>query len=872
MKKVFTCMLLLVVGVAFAQPGKKPAVKQKGSTQTEMNRMIEEGMKGMSADEKADMRKMMKGVMPALQDKNYKIADYPEFMSNKQLVLKKDLARISSISKKSLVQADISGFVTNLYNKLMAKGDAVEVALAKKVIALNPNANAVGSAAVLCMMQGHPQAAMALSMKAVQTDPSNVNWQNNMASLLTQYGYAEQAIPVLEKLKKQFPRNSTVLNNLGQAWLALGAIDSAEKNIKRAGGLNPYHPEAKETEGIIEETNGNTEKAADDYVKAIENAISPFTENLIKNNKGENGDNKIDFEKLRRSITIYEYFPKDWIKIPKLSDNVNGYESDMAQINGYGRMFEVLKTGLDSMNDKAGKKINSADDNDSVAFINEMASEMIKGLSMMSKPAAVVMTILAKYGYQLGEEYTKEHEALLTELSNEGKKIRKGAENDECPAYNTKINAFLGYANPRIRAFHEKHLERFRSFLNTTCTWVWYLAGNPKDLSMLHCINWTQAFVGIYEEAVSDLNVEWPGCGNHKGDGVAAIALPTVPDFTCPTIVRVPFGNDWQQLSNTVNNFDGNSLGIKQNANNPIPNSSIAYGADRNGIAEAGRDPFSKTANGSVTAGMVNDDELAPIVKIKADEDELAPLLKSKADEDELAPLLKSKADEDELAPLLKIKADDDELAPLLKIKADEDELAPIVKIQPEELTPLSFLDELEHRRKSKLAKELLTKMMTADCKNVKDSKDILKEANERLKQRIQRMAKDSELLDAELNAITDELAPLLKIKADEDELAPLLKIKADEDELAPLLKIKADEDELAPLTKIPKQTKKPESEIKQKETEQAKRDLLKKHTEKMQQESVKTLKDIQQYGLQPSISSGVQAPGTFTPVKGLFN
>ena len=163
-------------------------------------------------------------------------------------------------------------------------------------------------------------------------------------------------------------------------------------------------------------------------------------------------------------------------------------------------------------------------------------------------------------------------------------------------------------------------------------------------------------------------------------------------------------------------------------------------------------------------------------------------------------------------------------------------------------------------------------KPTTADCKNVKDSKDILKEANERLKQRIQRMAKDSELLDAELNAITDELAPLLKIKANEDELAPLLKIKADEDELAPLLKIKADEDELAPLTKIPKQTKKPESEIKQKGTEQAKRDLLKKHTEKMQQESVKTLKDIQQYGLQPSISSGVQAPGTFTPVKGLFN
>ena len=31
-------------------------------------------------------------------------------------------------------------------------------------------------------------------------------------------------------------------------------------------------------------------------------------------------------------------------------------------------------------------------------------------------------------------------------------------------------------------------------------------------------------------------------------------------------------------------------------------------------------------------------------------------------------------------------------------------------------------------------------------------------------------------------------------------------------------------------------------------------------------------LKNIQQNGLQSSLSSGIQAPGTFTPVKGLFN
>jgi 2-polyprenyl-3-methyl-5-hydroxy-6-metoxy-1,4-benzoquinol methylase len=116
-------------------------------------------------------------------------------------------------------------------------------------------------------------------------------------------------------------------------------------------------------------------------------------------------------------------------------------------------------------------------------------------------------------------------------------------------------------------------------------------------------------------------------------------------------------------------------------------------------------------------------------------------------------------------------------------------------------------------------------------------------------------------------------------------------------------------------------QIKKLESEIEQKETDQVISDLLKKQIEKMQQETEKmhkyeqvqqskneiekiikqmdamddkkfmkekfekiwqaveemeaapaTLKDIQQNGLKPTISSGIQAPGTFTPVKGLFN
>ena len=717
-----------------AQSVKKPLSKQKIPTQKQMNQSMEDAMKGMSEGEKAEMRNMMKEVMPALQGNNNKIADYPEFTSNKQLVPERDAARLAAIPKKEIAQANMAAYASTLFNKLITKGHAVEIALVKKIITKNPKPDAIGSAAVLCMLQGYPQAAMALSMKAVQADPSNANWQNNMASLLTQYGYPEKAIPVLQKLKNQFPRNSTVLNNLGQAWLSLGETDSTETTIKKAGGLNPYHPEAKQTEGVIEEVTGNTDKATDDYIKAMENCVNPFTEMLIKNNNGQSKLNRLDFEKLKRSITTYEYFAKDWITIPTLSDNVSGYENDMAIKNGYEKMFEELKTKIELLKDAAGQELNTSMDKGESVFIKEMANESIKGYNMMSKPAVVVQLILQTYLAGMMKEFVEEHAALLDRIDRSKKIMTKMGKDDKCPDWDRRNNAFLSYANPLIRAFHKEKIETFRSWLNTYCTWIWYLAGNPKNVALSSCISWTEAFEEFYSDAIHDQRVEMRSCVKHSGDDVAAIATPEIPNFTCPSIVRIPVGADWQQLSNQARNFNSNTFAIKQNANNPVPHGSIAFSADHGTIAQAGKDPFTKMANGSMSPGMINDEELNPLSKI----------------------------------PL-------DELTPLSKIPPDN--LTPLPKIPMDDLTPLPDL------RKSKLAKELLKKMMTADCKNIKDSKDILKET-------LERMMKDVKELEAYENVI-DQIKSL-------------------------------------------------ESEIEQKEADASKKEQLKKQIKKLQQETDK--------------------------------
>ena len=77
-KYLLASILLLAMAMTFAQPGKKPAAKQKAPTQKEMDKMLEDEMKGMSEEEKTEMRKMMKDMMPALQENNNKVADYPE--------------------------------------------------------------------------------------------------------------------------------------------------------------------------------------------------------------------------------------------------------------------------------------------------------------------------------------------------------------------------------------------------------------------------------------------------------------------------------------------------------------------------------------------------------------------------------------------------------------------------------------------------------------------------------------------------------------------------------------------------------------------------------------------------------------------------
>ncbi|MBL9215671.1 MAG: tetratricopeptide repeat protein [Opitutaceae bacterium] len=158
----------------------------------------------------------------------------------------------------------------------------------------------IGNTAVGLWMVGRLQVALHLMGKAVAADPANPDNQCNYAAMLTMSGGAELAIPLLEKLAQRYPQNSTVLNNLGQAYYQAGQEDEAEPQLARALAVAPAHPQAAATAAQIARAKGNTDQAAALAKQAVQRSLSR--------------DKLNDLRKLRAKLTLDDlkaYRPAD---------------------------------------------------------------------------------------------------------------------------------------------------------------------------------------------------------------------------------------------------------------------------------------------------------------------------------------------------------------------------------------------------------------------------------------------------------------------------------------------------------------------------------------------------------------------------------
>ncbi|MEO5563189.1 MAG: hypothetical protein ABIR18_07140, partial [Chitinophagaceae bacterium] len=280
-------IMLLVTGAAFSQPSKKPAGKDKPPTQKEMDDMMKEmqqAMNEMSPEDKKMMDSM--GIkMPSVKDipkvSDKQLAD--AWVEEARLVPQKNVAKIAAVPAVP-TNAALPGFISKVHTAVAAKLNAAEKNDAEAVyqsLRQKPGMSAA-VASIGFWIEGRPLVAIYLMGKACQDEPGNINTINNYASMLTMCGAEQAAIPILQNLNKRFPNNSTLLNNLGQAWFGLGDIDKSGRYLDSAVRMYAYHSQANYTKCLIAESKGNTTAAVDALMHSIKKSHSAAKESKLK--------------------------------------------------------------------------------------------------------------------------------------------------------------------------------------------------------------------------------------------------------------------------------------------------------------------------------------------------------------------------------------------------------------------------------------------------------------------------------------------------------------------------------------------------------------------------------------------------------------
>ena len=181
------------------------------------------------------------------------------------IVPKKDIARISMLPKKILTEAELVLHIKNIQGQIERMIPATERAEALNIYNETKkkynSSTITGNAASSCWMLGHSEKAVYIMGKACLDDLDNTDNLSNYAAFLTMSGAEQAALPILEYLNQLFPDNSTILNNIGQAWFGLGDMDKAKEYLDDAVRLYTNHSTANATLSDIYLSQGNTSNA-----------------------------------------------------------------------------------------------------------------------------------------------------------------------------------------------------------------------------------------------------------------------------------------------------------------------------------------------------------------------------------------------------------------------------------------------------------------------------------------------------------------------------------------------------------------------------------------------------------------------------------
>lgn len=295
--KKYSCILplLLITSLLYAQPVKKQKPADKPPTSKEMKELMQAAQKAVDDVDPAD-KKLMDSLgvkMPSFN--NVPIAGdkalSEAYEEDGKLVPTRKTTLINALPAKIFTKDELLAYIKKTNTSILTVIRPAAKQMADKLIDQFKNdpyyGYMIAAAANGMWMMHYKEAATYLMGKAAEALP-NADNLNNFAAYLTMGGAAHIAIPILDKLNSIHKRNSTIFNNLGQAWLQLGDGARGEKYLDSAIMIYAHHPQANYTKCLLLESRGKNAEAIAALKRSLAHSVTKNKLTTLKQLEGSN--------------------------------------------------------------------------------------------------------------------------------------------------------------------------------------------------------------------------------------------------------------------------------------------------------------------------------------------------------------------------------------------------------------------------------------------------------------------------------------------------------------------------------------------------------------------------------------------------------
>ncbi|MBZ5526476.1 MAG: hypothetical protein LAN71_01040 [Acidobacteriia bacterium] len=444
---------------------------------------------------------MMKKNLPALQGGLKKMqnagpkdwARAAEAAGPAGKIPRKDAARIASVPRNILTDTELKAHLAKVRAFVQKKIASKKRTLAEQIYhALKEkypaSAKEVAASANGLWISRQTEMALWMMGKAVLED-ANPDNLNNYGAFLVMSGGEQLALPLLMKLNQQFPDNSTILNNIGQAWFGLGDLEQSKKYLDQASRFFAVHSQANYTEALIEEAKGNKPAA----IAAIRNSLR----------ESYSQEREAELQRLGRSLSSEElhaafHMPQDPLGLHKFM--VPRYPHKMEEVKPLEKEWDSFHAAVSAEASTIYEQIRRLQPK---AELGEQKNlEALQAAARGQSGGALPYSPYARKGQRIVSEATQDFARFQRQFAGQQASLNKqlrdleagmngpvdeivaryaempeieGMDDAECAEQTPFVNKFLHTANVLMEESNSDMLTGNRRFINETTYGLQYL-------------------------------------------------------------------------------------------------------------------------------------------------------------------------------------------------------------------------------------------------------------------------------------------------------------------------------------------------------------------------------------------------------------